>query len=169
MRMTARLMVGLAMILPACGAAGQPLPSDAIVLPGSAVTQLLHQCSRPAPSPGEATWTPGPEDIARLEAALAAAIQPRSEIRRSHYPSDPDWTQVPQGWRRQYVGIVRGGRRFIYGNFFPRSSDAVSALMRPDWRTQPTSICDGGAIFFGAEYDVEAGRFTQIAFNGDLG
>ena len=91
------------------------------------------------------------------------------EIRRSHYPSDPDWTRVPQGWRRQYVGIVRGGRRFIYGNFFPRREGEL-ALGEPQWPdAEPRIICDGGAIFFGVEYDFEAGKFTQIAFNGELG
>ena len=168
MRTTARLLVGLALLLPACGAASQSLPPDALVLPGSAAVQLLHQCSRPAPSPGEATWTPGAEDIERLESALADAIRPRAEIRRSHYASDPDWARVPLGWRRQYVGIVRGGRRFIYGNFFPRREGEL-ALGEPSWPdTDPRVICDGGAIFFGAEYDVEAGRFTQLAFNGEI-
>jgi hypothetical protein len=112
---------------------------------------------------------PDADDIARLEAALPATVGGRAEIRRSHYPSDPDWTRVPQGWQRQYVGIVRGGRRFIYGNFYPRRSDADIGFAAPDWRTRPTSICDGGAVIFGAEYDVGTGRFTQIDFNGELG
>jgi len=53
------------------------------------------------PAPGEGDWAPQAEDIARLEAALPAAIQGRPEISRSHFPSDPDWARVPQGWRRQ--------------------------------------------------------------------
>jgi len=167
--MATRLAIGLGLALTACGAASPPLPEDAVILPGSAAAEMLHQCSRQAPAPGEGSWTPGAEDIARLEAALPAAVRGRAEIGRSHYPSDPDWARVPQGWQRQYVGIVRGGRRFIYGNFFPRPRDVVSGLGTSDWRTRPASICDGGAIFFGAEYDVEAGRFTQLAFNGDLG
>jgi hypothetical protein len=30
-------------------------------------------------------------------------------------------------------------------------------------------VCDGGPQFFGAEYDVEAGRISHLAFNGSLG
>jgi len=168
MRTAMRLALGFALFLPSCAASSQPLPPDALVLPGSAAARLLRQCSRQTPVPGEATWTPGSEEIARLESALAEAIAPRAEIRRSHYSSDPDWARVPEGWRRQYVGIVRGGRSFIYGNFFPRR-EGEFALGEPSWPDlEPRIICDGGAIFFGVEYDVEAGRFTQIAFNGEI-
>jgi hypothetical protein len=167
--MRTRLAIGLGLALAACGAADQALPPDAAILPGSAVAAMLHQCSRLAPAPGEGSWTPEAGDIARLEAALPAAVRDRAEIRRSHYPSDPDWARVPEGWRRQYVGLVRGGRRFIYGNFYPRRDEVDVDFAMPGWRTEPAQICDGGAVIFGAEYDVEAGRFTQIAFNGELG
>ena len=50
---------------------------------------------------------------------------------------------------------IRGGRRFLYGNFYPRSADEVSP--DPDqWRREPVMVCDGGPAFFGVEYDVEA-------------
>jgi hypothetical protein len=35
--------------------------------------------------------------------------------------------------------------------------------------TAACGAASGGPVVFGVEYDVEAGRFTQIAFNGDLG
>jgi hypothetical protein len=70
--------------------------------------------------------------------------------------------KVPSGWRRQYIGLIRSGQRFIYGNFFPeRDWDEFR-----DWRTQPVTVCDGGPGFFGVEYDVSARRFTQFAYNG---
>jgi hypothetical protein len=136
---------------------------------------LLHQCSRSAPAPGEASWQPEAADIAALEAALPAALaasnlpaiekglRARPEA-GSRNPGDPDWATAPRGWQRQYVGIVRGGRRFIYGNFFPRRSDEGGPM--PDWRTTPVQVCDGGPVFFGAEYDVGSRRFTHLAFNG---
>ncbi|HYJ53524.1 MAG TPA: hypothetical protein VEW04_10180 [Allosphingosinicella sp.] len=142
------------------------LPADAAVLPGSAVGQMLRQCSRSAPAPGEATWQPTAGDVAALETALAAALRGREEIARDHYATDPDWALAPRGWWRQYVGIVRSGRRFIYGNFYPRRPENAQL---PNWRTAPVGICDGGPVFFGAEWDVAAHRFTQIAFNGALG
>lgn len=136
------------------------LPADAVILNGSAVATMLRQCSRAAPAAGEDTWQPTAADIAALEAALPAALAARQR---------PELTGASQGWYRQYGGIVRGGRRFIYGNFIPHppATDPV----RPDadrWRSDVAIICDGGPAFFGVEYDLAAGRFTQIAFNGSV-
>ena len=112
---------------------------------------------------------PAAQDILALETGLAAALQARREIRSPRDPGDPDWARAPQGWRRQYVGIVRNGRRFIYGNFLPKQFGEELTLGESQWRTEPIPVCDGGPSFFGVEYDVEAGRFDQIAFNGSLG
>lgn len=165
----ARLPIAIALLLAACGAASPPLPPDAAILPGTTVAQMLRQCSRQAPAPGEAAWLPSAEDVLALEAALPAALRPRPELREMHYPGDPDWARAPDGWRRQYVGIVRGGRRFIYGNFLPKRPEEGVEFGAADWRSVPIPVCDGGPVFFGVEYDVDAGRFTQIAFNGGLG
>ena len=70
----------------------------------------------------------------------------------------------PEGWTRQYVGIVRDGRRFIYGNFFPRWNPDDAEIAR--WRNRPVIVCDGGSSLFGVEYDVEAGRITHLGYNG---
>ena len=162
------LFLVAALALAGCRAGAQEraaiLPADAAVLPSSMASQMLHQCSRATPQPGEAAWQPGAGDIAALEQALPAALHARPETRAPLYPTDRNWARVPLGWQRQYVGLARGGRRYVYGNYFPQSED------RPfDWRTQPIVICDGGPVFFGVEWDVEARRFTHIAFNGSLG
>lgn len=116
---------------------------------------MLHQCSRGAPDAGESTWQPQAADIISLEGALGAELRSRSGR------EGPVWSKAPNGWRRQYIGIVRGGRRFVYGNFFPRT-------VKPSafWRTKAETICDGGPEFFGAEYDVDAHRITRLEFNG---
>lgn len=145
----------LALLLGGCAAAAA-LPADAVVLPGSAVATIFQQCSRGAPAPGEASWQPGEDEIAALEAALPAALAARPEGR--------ELADAPNGWLRQYVGIVRGGRRFVYGNFFPRSVTHYGDAGR--WRREPVMVCDGGPAFFGIEYDVENGTFTQLGFNG---
>ena len=135
------------------------LPAEAVILPGDQIKALLGQCSRGTPEAGEASWQPGAGDIVALEEALPAALA-ASPGRRSG-----DWSRFPQGWRRQYVGIVRGGRRFVYGNFYPASVDEY-ASDSGRWRREPVVVCDGGSVFFGAEYDVEARSFTQLDFNG---
>jgi hypothetical protein len=77
----------------------------------------------------------------------------------------PNCATPPQGWRRQYGGFLRGGRRFIYGNFFPHEAGDDRPADN-DWRHAPMMVCDGGHAFFGVEYDVEGRRFTHLGFNG---
>ncbi len=129
-------------------------PADAVILPSSAVAELLSQCSRDAPEAGREIWTPSWADIAALEAALPAALA-ASRLGRDLREPTP-----PEGWRRQYVGYVRGGRRFVYGNFYPSGDDL------PAWRTEPIIVCDGGSAFFGVEYDVRAREIVRVDFNG---
>jgi hypothetical protein len=160
----ALLHPSLALLIAACAAAATPLPDDAVILPESQAAALLHQCSRPTPPPGETSWQPGAADIAALEAALPSALRPRPEIHGLRYGTEPDWTRVPVGWRRQYVGIVRRGRHYIYGAFYPRSFDEGRPFPS-NWRTEAVNICDGGPPVFGAEYDVQGRRFTHFAFN----
>lgn len=156
-----RTLLGLLLLLAACGAApaDPALPADAAILPAGAMAGLLRQCSRGTPEPGQSTWQPGGADIAALEAALPAAL------RAERAAAGQDWGRFPEGWRRQYGGIVRGGRRFVYGNFYPRRADDYASDPN-QWRHEPVMVCDGGAAFFGVEYDVEAGRFTHFGFNG---
>ena len=120
---------------------------------------MLQQCSRSAPKPGEAGWTPGAADIARLEAALPAVLASAPAL--ALHPRELEG--APTRWFRQYVGIVRGGRRYIYGNFVPNWSPGLG---EDSGRRRPIIVCDGGVGFFGAEYDVEKGVFTHLAFNG---
>lgn len=163
MRIPVLLLAGLAC---ACADAGGnadrgppagSLPPNAAILNGAAVPDMLRQCSRGAPAAGEGTWQPAPSNILALEAALPAALAAQRR-------PGPDWSRAPEGWQRQYVGILRGGRRFIYGNFVPSEDSSASGR----WQQMPTRICDGGPAFFGVEYDVAAGRFTHFAFNGSL-
>ncbi|MDG2532912.1 hypothetical protein P6144_04585 [Sphingomonas sp. HITSZ_GF] len=118
---------------------------------------MLVQCSRATPKAGESGWTPGMGDIARMEAKLPAALRlmrPDPFLRK-------ELEAVPRGWLRQYVGIIRGGKRYIYGSYAPDTPGH-----RSYWRTQPIDICDGGPTNFGAEYDVESDAIDHLAFNG---
>jgi hypothetical protein len=162
MRAMLLLIAGLAAACSDAGGAngqlpadGPALPADAAILDGAAVPAMLRQCSRAAPAPGEGTWQPAAADILAFEAALPAELA-------AHRFANVDWSQWPQAWSRQYVGILRGGGKFIYGNFVPREL----ADNRAGSGTTPRIICDGGPVFFGAEYDVAARRVTHIAFNG---
>lgn len=132
------------------------LPDDAAILQSDKTAALLDQCSRDTPPKGGATWRPAADDVIGLERALHAALSTRS------WAAPSDWTKAPDGWRRQYVGTSRDGRRIIYGNFFPRKAGDDH-----QWRNEPLIYCDGGPGFFGVEYDVEAHRITHLDFNGE--
>jgi len=155
-----RHSIALLGLLAASCASAQDVRGDAAILPGEMAEGLLRQCSRDAPPMGETTWQPTWNEVERFEAALPGALAAN--------PESPDLVDFhPTGeWVRQYVGLVRDGRRFIYGNFAPRFR-AGSGIPRMD-PSRPMMICDGGPVFFGAEYDVEARRVTHLAFNGAI-
>jgi hypothetical protein len=132
------------------------MPAGAHIMPGRLLAEMLEQCSRDAPAAATDSWQPRASDIARLEAALPAALM------GANSPPGGDFTAFPVGWVRQYVGIQRGETRTIYGNFVPLSNGEA----RPEAGTTVIGVCDGGPAFFGAEYEPATGRFTHIAFNG---
>ncbi len=69
---------------------------------------------------------------------------------------------ISEEWRRQYIGIIRSGRQFVYGNFFRyKIADHV-----PDWKSAPVIFCDGGTSFFGIEFEKTTGRISHFQFNG---
>lgn len=140
-----------------------PQSEDYVILPPDKAARMLDQCSRSTPRPGESGWMPGKDDIARLEARIPGVLALATEVTSSGAAARSALKDAPRGWLRQYVGIVRGGKRFIYGNFLPKGSDGWGA-----WRTEAMIVCDGGPVFFGVEYDVEKDRITDLAFNGSI-
>lgn len=93
-----------------------------------------------------------------MEAILPGALAAEQRARAMSF------SDLLNKWQRQYVGIVRGGKRYVYGNYFPVSD----INERVEWRLKPMIVCDGGARFFGAEFDVAAGRMTRLDFNGRI-
>lgn len=159
--MAARIAFGIAVALATYGAQEPGLPPDAVVLPETIAKHLLGQCSRDVPPAYDdaGQWQPSAEDIAALEAVLPQALIAASAREANEF------REAPRGWRRQYGGFLRGGRRFIYGNFFPHRGAGFGHWDK-DWRQAPVMICDGGHAFFGVEYDVEGRRITHVDFNG---
>ena len=75
--------------------------------------------------------------------------------------SQPEAVNDLSSSKRQYLGLLRGEKRAIYVNIFPYHPVATA-----DWATEPVIVCDGGASFFGAEFDVVSRQFTHVAYNG---
>jgi hypothetical protein len=137
--------------------ASEPLPVErgsgyqGVVVPEAAAPWLLCQCSREAPGPGTAYWTPNTAHIAELERALPAYVRAQPQAAAIRLDKEV----------RQYLGIVRGTHRVVYVNLFP----PIDATQSHGWRTDAVLVCDGGPEFFGVEYDIDTHRFTHIAFN----
>jgi hypothetical protein len=122
-------------------------PYWGVIFPAEQAPSLARQCSRETPRP-EGAWQPQPSDIARLETGLTSLLIGKS--------------LQPAAYYRQYGGLVVNGRHVIYVN------GARNAVVHGDWHTQAISICDGGQLAFGVEYDPATGSFAHFAFNGAL-
>jgi len=122
------------------------------ILPETAVGQVLNQCSRSTPDKGEATWLPSEREVARIDAALPDALRAAGHA---------EATDAIATSRKQYVGIVRGGKQFLYANILGGFS--VEDI---DWMHVPIVICDGGPTLFGVEIDVETMQITHFDANG---
>jgi hypothetical protein len=153
------ICVMFALAVASCGETDSPVKAtrNRVVFSGANANALFQQCSRGVPTPGDGEWRPTEADLDAFEAELPKALAKQPEA------TDADSGNPLASWRKQYVGIVRGKQRFIYGNFFPASM----AVEFDDWRLQPVMVCDGGPSFFGAEFDVSARRITHLQFNGE--
>jgi hypothetical protein len=134
------------------------------VVPEKSAERLVGRCEATSPT-FEGTWTPDEEIIRTLEDALPSALT-RATFRTA-MPLD---ASVPplSDYYRQYVGLIRRGKKAVYINGFHRryaEDTAASPKESMSWRKIPISVCDGGHDFFGGEYDVEARRFRYIAFD----
>ena len=164
--MAALLALALAGADTGTGAEVSTLPPETTVLGAPEAGFALPACSRTTAGPVEGGWELADSDVAAMESALAPVLQslagkngytPGTETPDplTYVANDPRWT-------REVFGIVRGGRRIVYGNYLPAS-------VTPNPEFMPTGVCDGGPVFFGVEYDVDAQAITHIAFNGALG
>ena len=152
-----KLTTSALLLLASCGSANKQ-PSNRVIFPATEVPEMLKQCSRDAPSIGDGAWQPSGPDVDEMEAMLPKALAAHPQAREVNFNG------LLTRWQRQYVGIVRRGKRFIYGNYFP--VDNTNELAR--WRQHPLMVCDGGPRFFGAEFDIDAKHITRIDFNGSI-
>jgi len=126
------------------------------IVPPAAAVAFFCQCSRDTGGPPDGYWSPAAADIAQLEEDLPFYV-------RANPPSID-----PRPWRdlalyvRLYMGIVRDGHRHVAVSLV-RSPYAIGVWPR---ETGVGSVCDGGPMFFGVEYDLDGHRFVSIAYNG---
>jgi len=140
--------------------------SNVFILPAAKAPAALHQCTRDTPQGVEGFWTPSTSQIAALERNLATFIETRPSERHGivfaprALPSDGHHTVVAlDQYRRQYVGFIKGGKRYVYGNFY------MSSRAPKDEASQAVSVCDGGWAYWGITYSVESGEFNDLQLN----
>jgi hypothetical protein len=178
----ARLAVGIASALVVFGCQGErddrndrtepPLrfPSLGVVLPFSEAGELLRWCDGRT-TPVDSLWTPAASDLAALEPRLAERL---GAVDAAGTSAEPPL----QVYSRQYLGIYRGGRKLVFIQGVHRhyleinvERDSARDVSRKiDWvtgvfRKRAVSVCDGGQMFFRAEYDVAADAISQFDFN----
>ena len=143
------------------------LRSDwAVVFPESSAGTLLKQCTRRLTPRADQFWVPDAKTIRQLERVLRPALQQALDRQFEARHRKP-----AAEYYRQYGGIVIGGRRVVYVNGFHKLHlqmfNEAYPDRRPTWRKQAVNVCDGGSLFFGAEYDVATGTIGTIQFNRD--
>jgi len=121
---------------------------EGVVVPAAEGTRFFHALT------GESVeaWTPAQSDVEALEAALPGFLQSTPHHGR------PDLATRVATYRRQYVGVVQGGRRLIYVNAF---------CDRPErWEREPVGVDDGGDCYFQVFWAPEPGAFERLMVNG---
>jgi hypothetical protein len=97
-------------------------------------------------------WTPTEADVRTLEAGLVAYLKAA--------PGAPsDLWEKQATYLRQWAGILRDGRRYIYASFF--------CAEFAGWQSRIVVVMDGGDCFFQVMYDVEQQTFTNLMVNGE--
>ena len=158
-----------------------------VILPDSAMHDVLTQCSRGAPRGVSGFWRPTPADVAAAEDAVdRALVRALDSLIARDGVGETEWLSQPRAswpdqYYRQYAGLrYRDGRRTVYVNGFsagwprelservpPDEATSSHPFAKPDWwRSSVATVCDGGESFFGAEYDPLGRRVVSFQFNG---
>lgn len=123
------------------------------LLPATEGSAVLNQCSRDAPRSNDGYWSPSATDVMVLEEELVKSFATRQKVGLRVPPANE--------YSRQYVGLFKGGRRYIYGNFYPKQSSVSDPK-----QAKAFVVCDGGPAFWGVVFDVERQAFDEPLFNG---
>ena len=105
------------------------------------------------------TWQPAKADIDLLEASLDQVANLRAENLPRHTRLAIDH---PERYFRQYVAIVRKGKRLIYINAF------CNQFLVSYWRQQLVVVFDGGSCCWQAIYDPAQSKFSALRIDAGV-
>jgi hypothetical protein len=101
-------------------------------------------------------WVPSTEDVQTLEAALPEYL--RLQVDRFHHR--PTSAKQLDQYRRQYIGLLKGGKRIILANFFCNDGGT-------QWKEDYVFVMDGGDCYFRVRYDLDGRQFLNLEVNGE--
>lgn len=100
-------------------------------------------------------WLPSPNEIAALERALPIYLALHAGMKEKMPTPNIEYA-------RQYSGIVQGGRKYIYGRYYPASGAPPFFAKAGDcWQTH-----DGGPAYWNLIFDPESGKIVSHTVNG---
>ncbi len=100
-------------------------------------------------------WTPTEKDIKDLEDVLAKTLKESADAQHQQIHQRLD------SYKRQYVGVIRAGKRYIRVNCF------CGDLKDEDWRTRYVIVKDGGSCYFNFTYDPLNKAISELFLNGE--
>lgn len=132
-------------------------PAQGVVMEPHHVSDMLRTCGRSVPTSMTGYWAPDAQTLADLETRLPGMLD--GEV---PFDERPRMDRIPI--IRQYVGLVRLGRRVIYVNGWPDQGLPDSR----NWTRSVMVTCGGGRLVFGVLYDPETRTFSHFAGNGPI-
>lgn len=103
---------------------------------------------------GTRYWTPSESDVLMAEHELVPYLQ------QSGNPGVKEILKALGTYKHQYIGIVSGGHRQIYINFFCDTDKSDV------WKSREIVVLDGGPCYFNLRYSVESKTFSNLRING---
>jgi hypothetical protein len=134
-------------------------PPYAVTLDESNGKVMMKQCSRGTPKTKK-FWTVTKADTDSLEQHFNKLLGLNS--------SDRDRIINLRDFGFQYLGVTIGKKKYIYVNAFKLSPEKSVEDLYGSWKTFPVIVCDGGAGYWGALFDIESKQFSDVKFNGRL-
>jgi hypothetical protein len=104
--------------------------------------------------PGASYWTPSESDVIAAEDGLIPFLG------KSKDPKAPEILKQIGSYKRQYRGIVLGGRKQIFIRFFCEISSE-------DWTSREMVVLDGGSCFFNLRFSPATKTFSNLWINGE--
>ena len=182
-----RILLLACLVLASCSASepedsSVQLPARVVILDASMFADELTFCSRTSFGDVDSFYNPSKTRVAEIDLRLPEVS-----------PSESNAQKMLSEYARQYIGVYRGNEQFVYingiHNFYldllleaDISPDARLALQermqqfslqtspsiapgREYWRVRPFNVCDGKQAFWGVEFAVDSGTFSELRFN----